>query len=54
MNVKAGSAIEEAVKAKNTKYGGTNHPTHKLLPLAFSTCGDYSSSAQDLVKELGK
>ena len=38
---RAGYAIEEAVKAKNTKYGGTYRPTHKLVPLAFSTCGDY-------------
>ena len=51
---RAGYAIEEAVKAKNTKYGGTYRPTHKLVPLAFSTCGDYSSSAQDLVKEQSK
>ncbi|CAN0540996.1 unnamed protein product, partial [Laminaria digitata] len=51
---RAGSAIEEAVKAKDTKYGGKYRPTYKMIPLAFSTCGDYSSSVQALVKELGK
>ena len=31
-----------------------NTHTQKLLPLAFSTCGNQSSSVQDLVKELGR
>lgn len=51
---RVGVAIEEAVKAKDTKYGGTNGPTYKLIPLPFSTCGDCSSSVQDLVKELAE
>ena len=51
---RAGHALEEAVKAKKTKYGGTYRPTYKLLPLAFSTCGDYSASVHDLVKDLGR
>ena len=51
---RAGSALEEAIKAKKAKYGGTLRPTYKFLPLAFSTCGDQSSSVQDLVKELGR
>ena len=51
---RAGFALEEAVKAKKAKYDGTLRPTYKLLPLAFSTCGDQSSSVQDLVKELGR
>ena len=45
---RAGYPIEEAVKAKNTQYGGKYRPTNKLDILAFSTCGDFSSSAQDL------
>ena len=51
---RAGHALEEAVKAKKTKYGGTYRPTYKFLPLAFSTCGDYSASVHDLVKDLGR
>ena len=51
---RAGFALEEAIKAKKAKYDGTLRPTYKLLPLAFSTCGDRSSSVQDLVKELGR
>ena len=51
---RSGLALEEAVRAKHTKCGGTFRPTYKLLPLAFSTCGDYSPSVQELVKELGK
>ena len=42
------------MKAKNTKHGGKHSPTYKLIPLAFSICGGYSSSAQDLLKEFGK
>lgn len=42
------------MKAKGTKYGGTYRPTLKLIPLAFSTYGAYSSSLQELVKELGE
>lgn len=41
---RAGFALEEAVKANGTKYGGTYHPTHQLLFLPFSTSFDYSSS----------
>lgn len=51
---RAGLAIAEAVQAKDTKYGCAYCPTYKSLPLAFSTCGNYSSSAQDLVEELGQ
>lgn len=51
---RAGYALEEAIKAKKTKYGGTFRPTYKLLPLAFSTCGDYSATMHDLVKDLGR
>ena len=49
---RAGYALEEAVKAKKTKYGGTYRPTYKLLPLVFSTCGDYSASLHDFDKNL--
>ncbi len=51
---RAGFAIEEATRAKKAKYGGTFRPTYKLVPLAFSTCGDQSSTVHDLVRELGK
>ena len=51
---RAGHALEEAVKTKKTTYGGTYRPTYKFLPLAFSTCGDYSASVHDLVKDLGR
>lgn len=50
----AGYAGEEAVRIQNTNYGRIWHPTFKLIPLAFSTSGDYSSSAQDLIKGVGK
>ncbi|CAN0554893.1 unnamed protein product, partial [Laminaria digitata] len=51
---RTGFALDEAVKAKKNKYGGTFRPTYKLLPLAFSTCGDQSASVNTLVKALGK
>lgn len=47
-------APEEAVNAKDTKYGGTCRPTYNYILLAFSPRGDYYSSVQDLVKDLGK
>lgn len=40
--------------AKETYYGGMCHPTFNLIPFALFTCGDYSSSTQDLVMALGK
>ena len=52
--VRAGHALEEAEKAKKTKYGGTYRPTYKFPPLAFSTCGDYSASVHNLVKDVGR
>lgn len=48
---RTGFALEEAVKAKDTK---PFRPAYKLISLAFSTCGEHASSVQDLVKELGK
>ena len=51
---RTGFALEEAVKAKHIKYGGKCRPTYKLIPLAFSTCGDYSSSVHDLIKDMGR
>lgn len=47
-------ALEEAGKAEDTKYDRTYRPTYNFIPLAFFTCGDYSSSVQDLVMGLGK
>lgn len=47
-------ALEEALKAKDIKYASPYCPTYNFFPLAFSTCGEHSSSVQDLVKELGK
>lgn len=44
-------AIEEAMKGKSTKCGDKYRGTFQLLLRAFSTCRDYSSSAQDLFKE---
>lgn len=44
----AGCATEEAVKAKEIKYGGAYRPTYKLIPLAFSASGEYSTSVQGL------
>lgn len=53
---RAGFALEEAVKANGTKYGGMYRPspTYKFIPLASCTCGDYLSGIQDLAKELGQ
>lgn len=49
-----GFALEEALIAKEAKYGGTCRTTYKPLPLAFSTCGDQSATVQDLLEELVK
>lgn len=31
-----GFAVEEVIKSKELKYGGTLRPSYKLIPLAFS------------------
>lgn len=46
--------LEEAIRANRNKNGGTYRPTYKLIPLAFSTCSDYSASVHDLVEDLGR
>lgn len=44
------------MKAKRTMYRGKHFslPTFRPMPLAFSTCGDYSASVNDFDKDPGK
>ena len=42
----------DAVKRENNKYRGSFLVTYSLLPLAVSTCGEASSDAHVLIKEL--
>lgn len=51
--LRAGYAIDKEVKSKDFQYGGTYGPAYKLIPLALSACGDYTSSARDVVQALG-
>lgn len=50
----AGYTLKEAVKAKTTNYGGTCRPAHRPIPLAFSICGDCSTSVNSMVKGLSE
>lgn len=50
---RVGYTLKDASKVKATNYGVKYRPAHRPIPLAFSTCGYCSTSAQGLVKRLG-